>query len=77
VAAVAEGFVLRLPAAAKRNDGAARKTEFLSGGVLDSDAFACDAKRPVVDADDFYFVAHSSPPINVQQAASLLMFKFS
>jgi hypothetical protein len=58
VAAVAEGLVCRVPAAAKRDDRAPAESELVSGGVFDHNTFAHHAKRPVVVTDDFYLVAH-------------------
>src|SRR5579863_2415096 len=52
VAAVAEGFIFRLAAAAEGNDGAAGETVFAAFGVAD-DEIAFDAEGSVIDDGDF------------------------
>ncbi len=54
--AVAEGFVLRMAAAAQRNYGAAGEAELLAGGIADAnDAF--DAQRAIVQ-HGYFGVSH-------------------
>jgi hypothetical protein len=65
VAAVAEGLVCRVPAAAKRDYRSPRKSERVTRNVFDYNVAADDPKRAIVV--DCYrlivLVAHQLPPI--------------
>jgi hypothetical protein len=64
VAAVTEGLVFGVPAAAKRDQGSPRKSERVARNVFDYNVAADDPKRAVVG--DYYrlivLVAHQLPP---------------
>ena len=60
MSSITEWFVLRMPASADRNNGAARESEGVAGSVLNNDVVTQDSIGTIIHYDDLglFLIAH-------------------